>query len=240
VSEVETMLGALRPEGLPEIRGLDLARGERRVTYKDAHDVLASDEEVWISLMDAAGAAGVRAATCAAQARACLRALCHEGGSPSRVLTRANRTLCELVRPAEFVAGVVFRWEPEAQTLTWSGAGLEALLVYRAAEERVEVIRAGGIVLAMFADPSSRVPYVDTTLPLAPGDLVLLASDGLTELSLPGGELLGQEAVCEALTDLAREGSAEVVVERLLDWVDERRGPVELEDDLTLVVIKRA
>jgi len=230
------MTWALRPETLPTLAGLELARGERRVAYKDAHDAFSCAGGAWISLADSAGT-GLQAARGAAQARACLRSLCREGGAPSEVLTRANRDLCELLAPEDFVACALLRWDLEREALTWSGAGLGDLWVYRAAEDRVERIRLGGVVLGIAPAPPA---FLDHPLQLGPRDALLLASDGLVELSRPSGEFLGVEAVGAAFAERASAvTSAEGLVAELLEWVDEARGACELEDDITLLVLRR-
>lgn len=237
--DFDPILNALRPETLPDIEGLELARGERRVVYKDAHDAFQSSGCTWLSLLDSAGP-GLPAAVTAAQARACLRSLCHEGLAPSEVLSRANRALLELTSPASFVTCVLLHWDPDSAALTWSSAGFESLLVYRAADDRVEVIRAGAMILGAVAQSPHTPAYRDHALHLEAEDVVLLASDGLGELSRPSGEILGWEAVSATFGERAREASAEELVANLLEWVDEERGPIALEDDLSLLVLKRS
>jgi sigma-B regulation protein RsbU (phosphoserine phosphatase) len=73
---------------------------------------------------------------------------------------------------------------------------------------------------------------------LAPGDLLLLMTDGLTETMSPGGELFGAARALE-LARAHRDDTAATMVESLYAAVrDFARGQVPL-DDCTLVVVKR-
>src|SRR4030095_7072952 len=88
--------------------------------------------------------------------------------------------------------------------------------------------------------PLGRLPemtYEEKEATLAPGDTVLLHSDGLAEAHNPKREMFGFPQVA-ALTSEASDG--EVLIDRLLKELQEFTGPgVEQEDDITLVTIGR-
>jgi serine phosphatase RsbU (regulator of sigma subunit) len=68
-----------------------------------------------------------------------------------------------------------------------------------------------------------------------PGDVLVIASDGIPEATLPDGSFLGYDAV-EQLIQRHRKKSAEDIGKMLLEAA--ARQPVQ-DDDRTLIVIKR-
>ena len=113
-------------------------------------------------------------------------------------------------------------------------AGMPPVLVYREARGRVDSVVLKGMPLGSFPE----FPYQRCTLALAEGDTVLLMSDGYLELLNPEGEMLEATRVCDAFEEAAT-GSAESIIADLRQageaWSRER----PLNDDVTLVVLKR-
>jgi serine phosphatase RsbU (regulator of sigma subunit) len=78
-------------------------------------------------------------------------------------------------------------------------------------------------------------PIVEITL--APGDVVLLMSDGLPERFNPASELFEYERAKDALRAHAH-AAPRAIAEGLLKMSDEWAKGRPLDDDLTLVVLK--
>jgi sigma-B regulation protein RsbU (phosphoserine phosphatase) len=98
---------------------------------------------------------------------------------------------------------------------------------------RIEELGCGGYPLGL-RDP---VPMTRGTATVAPGDLLLLYTDGLPEaLDAQGGDAFGYERV---RATLQLGGTPRQVHDTLLNSFDAHVGGEPLRDDLTLVVIGR-
>lgn len=102
------------------------------------------------------------------------------------------------------------------------------------ADGRCERLGQGGFAVGMFDD----VPYDSVPFALAPGDRLILYSDGVTDCRSPAGEEFGlerlrQAAVAHHEAPLAALGSG--LDEALARW----RGRGEIEDDISLLVFER-
>jgi serine phosphatase RsbU (regulator of sigma subunit) len=86
----------------------------------------------------------------------------------------------------------------------------------------------------------TRFPYCQATLRLAPGDTVLLMSDGFPERLDPADEMLGYErASSEFSAAAAAEPSGPAaVIEQLRRVAEDWAAGRTLEDDMTFVVLK--
>jgi serine phosphatase RsbU (regulator of sigma subunit) len=75
------------------------------------------------------------------------------------------------------------------------------------------------------------------TQPVAPGDVVVLYTDGITEAMDTDGEMFGDTALAELVAGLHRldpAGIRERVVREVRSFV----GDAEQHDDMTMVVVK--
>lgn len=81
--------------------------------------------------------------------------------------------------------------------------------------------------------------YIEQQLELAPGSLLLVYSDGLTEAMNSKDEFFGEERL-QALLSGLNELTAKEAGERLLTEVARFVGEERFTDDLSLVVIKRS
>ncbi|MEM9291769.1 MAG: SpoIIE family protein phosphatase [Acidobacteriota bacterium] len=118
------------------------------------------------------------------------------------------------------------------------GAGMPPPLIYRAESGEVDEVPAIGLPLG--TGLSRVAQYRECSAQVAPGDVLLLSSDGFPELLNPEGEVLSYERLRQQLVECAAGGaSAEVIRQRLStlmeDWAQER----PLEDDTTFVVLRR-
>ena len=100
---------------------------------------------------------------------------------------------------------------------------------------RCEPLETPGTWLAALPDVSDVT--VDSEITLAPGDLLVLYTDGVTEATNPGGEMLGVERVCQEI-ERVRQQPTTGVRDALVGLVRSWTAGAPLEDDVTLVVIR--
>ena len=80
---------------------------------------------------------------------------------------------------------------------------------------------------------------VDTTVTMAPGDILMVASDGFPEANNESGEMLGYQRFMQMLDDVA-DRTAGQILEHLLDRVKEFAAGAPQSDDQTLIILKRS
>jgi len=121
--------------------------------------------------------------------------------------------------------------DPATGRLRYANAGHN--VPYVSTGDGVTELRATGMPLGLLPG----MAYEEKEATLAPGDTVLLHSDGLAEAHNTDREMFGFPRVA-ALTGEASDG--EVLIDRLLKELAEFTGPgLEQEDDITLVTIGR-
>jgi sigma-B regulation protein RsbU (phosphoserine phosphatase) len=107
------------------------------------------------------------------------------------------------------------------------------VLVHRAGLGTVEEICLEATPLGALAD----CVYPERELELAPGDTLLLLTDGLPELTGQAGEPLGYPRLHELFAAAAGR-SPEEVIGHLAAAADAWRGAEAPEDDMTFVVLR--
>ena len=206
----------------------------------DLFDVVyLADGRVALVVGDVTGK-GLLAAANTAQAKYMLRTLLLEGHAPEDALARLNAYVLHdeggvaLGRDL-YVTVAVAVLDPTARTVRFAVAGAEPPLVMRRAGGvgSVVAVRAGGVPLAFL--PKWRQDGSDGCLPLGPGDVVVLYTDGLTEAHVPGGPMFGVDGVIEALADL---DAGRPLAETASALADRARafGGGEQRDDVCLLV----
>jgi sigma-B regulation protein RsbU (phosphoserine phosphatase) len=73
---------------------------------------------------------------------------------------------------------------------------------------------------------------------MAPGDLVLLYTDGVTDTRGPSGDRFGDERLM-AVVESARDGSAQEVLDAVVAATHEFQGDQPAADDVAMVALKR-
>ncbi len=143
----------------------------------DWYSVMAlPDRRTYLSVGDVIGH-GLMSVEDMAQLRSAGNAYAHLGLSPAVVLKELNRFAANQIR-GEFATNLVMIFDPESSTLSYSSAGhLPALLRRADTGEVVRLSEASGPMLGPFED----AVYVDGTLTVSPGDVLVMYTDGLVE-----------------------------------------------------------
>jgi hypothetical protein len=201
----------LLPPELPRIRGLDVgaryvAAGEGNQVGGDFYDVFPSETGWRVVIGDVVGK-GPTAAAVTGLARHTLRAAAPYERSPSALLAVLNRALLA-ERPGERLASVAcveIEPDPEGLALTVAAAGHPLPLVVSADGQVREVGRFGPL---LGVDPGHDA--TDVRDRLAPGELLVLYTDGVVEARGPSG-VFGEGRLRALLRDLAGQAPTRVV-----------------------------
>ena len=120
------------------------------------------------------------------------------------------------------------------QEIEISSAAMPPVLVYDRRSRRVEEV----LLPALPLGGRLPQPYPERTIPLAPGDTLVLISDGLPERRNPFDECLGYRQVEECLAEHG-ERSAQEILDALVDLGEHWAGGRPPEDDVTVLVVQR-
>ena len=221
------------PHELPDLAGWKLAAyyGPAREVGGDFYDFIKlPDDQIGIVVGDVTDK-GVPAALVMATTHSILRAEAPRLVAPSAVLKRVNDLLVDEMPAHMFVTCLYAVLNPATGQLRYANAGHN--VPYVSTEDGVTELRATGMPLGLLPD----MDYEEKQATLAPGDTVLLHSDGLAEAHNSSREMFGFPRVA-ALTGEADDGEA--LIDRLLKELQEFTGPgVDQEDDITLVTLGR-
>jgi serine phosphatase RsbU (regulator of sigma subunit)/anti-sigma regulatory factor (Ser/Thr protein kinase) len=221
------------PHELPNLPGWKLGAyyGPAREVGGDFYDFIKlPDGQVGIVVGDVTDK-GVPAALVMATTHSILRAEAPRLVAPSQVLTRVNELLVDEMPAHMFVTCLYAVLDPDSGRLRYANAGHN--VPYVRTDDGVTELRATGMPLGLLPG----MDYEEKEATLAPGDTVLLHSDGLAEAHNSAREMFGFPRVA-ALTGEADDG--EVLIDRLLKELQEFTGPgVDQEDDITLVTLGR-
>ncbi|HWS33632.1 MAG TPA: PP2C family protein-serine/threonine phosphatase [Actinoplanes sp.] len=201
--DVMTMQQHLLPTRLPAVDGLSVAAaylvGDRILEVGgDFYDlVVCQDDSVAALIGDVCGR-GVDAAALTGMARHTLAALLQEGASPMRAMSRLNSRL-RLDGSWRFVtAGVAhLAKRPDGVAVQWASAGHPAPVLVRHGGP-VERATGGGTALGILAEPR----IGSSEIVLAPGDTLIIFTDGLTESRDADGVMFEDRALGETLETL--------------------------------------
>jgi serine phosphatase RsbU (regulator of sigma subunit) len=230
-----TLQESLLPAELPEVPGLSVAarwrpgRGGTRVSG-DFYDVFPLPAGRWGVIVGDVVGHGARAATLAAVARYTTRTLAVLQASPRRVLSGLNDTVLNRGETERFLSAIYLTLKKKAEGLDVRlarGGHPSALL--RRVDGTVEHIEAPGALLGCMTDPG----LTDVRLRLAPGDLLLLYSDGVTE-ARHGPVEYGELRLRTLLA--ATDPFADVVVDAVISAVLAHTSG-EFADDITVVAL---
>ena len=178
---------------------------------------------------------GVAAGLLMSMAKTAIHTLSQEEASPRNVLLRTNQILVKHIASQKFMTMLYFRYDTNSRLLTYSSAGHEHILIYRASSRNVESIISGGFMLGMIPDIANFLE--DRQLTINPGDKIVLYTDGVTEARNPQEDLFSLERLIE-LVNKHGPKPADTLMSSIKEEVYSFIGTREQYDDITLVVME--
>lgn len=232
LEEARRIQRTLLPATLPQVDGWELASWWQPAAGVggDCFDALAfSRTRLALSISDVVGK-GIPAALLMSNLQAAVRAFATEAARPAELCQQVNRILCGNIAEGRFISFCYCVIDSDLGVLTYSNAGHYPPILVRA-DGSVARLDRGGPVFGVLPDAT----YEHGQVPLAPGDRLILFTDGITEARSAADEEFGEGR----LIDIAvanRACSAPALQARLSESVARFTGAA-FQDDATLIVL---
>jgi serine phosphatase RsbU (regulator of sigma subunit) len=226
---------AFIPEQLPQPAGWELAARWKtaRQVGGDFYDVIELPEHrLGLFIADVADK-GMPAALFMALTRTLVRAAVVETPSPADALRHVNDLLMPDTRQGMFVTAVYAVLDPETGEFTYANAGHNPPL-WVCASGKIERLTRTGMALGVLESGL----ISEKSIRIAPGESILLYTDGLTEAFSPDGDLFGEARLREAVQAVASP-SAEAMLDTVESRLNEFIASEPLSDDLTMLAVRR-
>ena len=233
----------LFPQAPPKVSGLRLhaACHAARTVSGDYYDFLRLEQNrVALAVGDISGK-GISAALMMATIQSAVHAQFYDGHSgrglpdvmplsTADVVGRLNRQIFASTPREKYATFFYAVYDPAGRKLVYTNAGHPPPFLFRRGGA-VERLGTGGTVVGLFG----RVSFDQATVQLAPGDLLLAYTDGITEPENTFGEEFGEDrlvAVVRHALNSPPEALADEIYRSVNDWT----GTAELQDDMTLML----
>lgn len=240
---------ALLPPSLPEIPGVEVSARYRTAERQldiggDFYDVFEQPDGSWSMVIGDVSGKGSVAAAVTGLVRNTIRAVSQVGSSPSQVLRRTNEVLLDQVEETRFCTAALMHLHPAARPEDAGGAGTVGAEVELSSgghprpflvrtDGDVDAIDCAGTLLGALPGPD----LADVSLRLAPGDAIVLYTDGVTE-ARRGNDEFGEAGIAEVLhTCIGRSAGtiADELARAVHTFADDGAG-----DDTAVLVVRLA
>ncbi len=231
----------LVPGSPPQFPGLDIAFTTRpaNTVGGDFYDAFVRQsgpageaERLLVVVADVAGKS-VPAALLMATFQASLRTLAAAPATLSELVSGMNSYSYEhSLRGLRFTTAFFAELDPPSHSLAYVRAGHNPPIIRRA-NGRVEWLDQGTLPLGIKAGED----FSATTVPLAPGDQLVIFSDGLIEAEASSHEQYGEERLLAAVMAAPAQTAAETL-KGLMSRLDSFVGLTRQHDDVTLVIVR--
>jgi serine phosphatase RsbU (regulator of sigma subunit) len=228
---------SLLPAHPPRFEGWDIATSWQpmRGVAGDYFDFILSEDGRQLGLVigDVTDK-GMPAALFMALTRSTVRASVARGLAPAESITHANRLIAGDSTNGMFVTLFYGCLDLASGDLAYVNAGHNPPMLYRANQRDLIEFERTGMALGVFAENT----YGEQFVALAPGDLLFLYTDGITDAMNAAGEPFGRERLREVVAGHCDAASQELLaaVEAALSRFTDAAAPI---DDITMMAVRR-
>lgn len=226
------------PSKIHHLPGIDIAGVciPAQETGGDYYDMISLGEQrTAIAIGDVSGK-GIRAAFYMTFTKGVLHSLSALILSPVELLNQLNRLFKENATRGTFISMIYGILEADKRKFTFARAGHNPMLVVRSNGD-TEWLKPDGVGIGVTNGDNFLKCTQEASLNLKEGDVVILYTDGITEMLNSGNHFYGEDRL-ERLVKGVRKASSEKILEIIVDDVNEFKGMARQHDDMTLVIIK--
>lgn len=242
--EIEQSLEAARnvqlsflPHRLPDIPGYALAAWWQpaEAVGGDYYDVVPLPDGCWaLAVADVSGH-GLGPSLIMASARAMLHVLSQTSSRPGRIVNLLSQTIVPDLQSGRFITMFLASFDPKRHELRFANAGHAPAYLFRKETQEFVSLGATGLPIGV---SDSRCKESASPIPLAPGDLIVLATDGTIEQRGKTRELFGSRRFCDLILQ-KQDLPAEELVGEIRSAITSRYDGPYPDDDVTILVLKR-
>ncbi|MDD4239217.1 MAG: SpoIIE family protein phosphatase [Desulfotomaculaceae bacterium] len=196
---------------------------------------LIGENKLAVIIADVSGK-GIPAALFMMISKTLIKDLALTGITPAEVFTKANNSLCENNDTMMFVTAFMGLLDCKSGKLSYVNAGHNPPLIKKAAGGTERLPVKPGLVLAGMED----FKYVEQEIILAPGDVLFMYTDGVTEACNQALELYSDNRLLDELNSDALEArsTAADIIEYVLQTVMNFADGAEQADDITMLALE--
>lgn len=229
----------LLPRTLPVVQGLDIYANSRPAYQVggDFFDFIQAEGRPFIFSAGDVTGKGLSAALLMTMTRSALhsKAQFMPSPTPEAVMRQSNEDLYnDFTRVGVFATVFVGQYEPGSQKMVYANAG-HAPVIYRPHDGEPVLLRADSTAIGILPVNPSR----NQVLRMAPNDLLIVATDGFSDVRDPSDDLFGIDRLME-LVDRLHAGTAREIAAGMFEEADRFGHGRQQDDDQTLIVIKGA
>jgi phosphoserine phosphatase RsbU/P len=222
------------PLQAPELPGIDMAglNIPSRLVSGDYYDYIKIVDGQWGLVIGDVSGKGIPAALIMASFRASLLAEIRNNYAISVIMSKVSQLLWESTSSHQFVTAFYGVLDLQKSLLTYSNAGHNPGLILHP-DGSITSLETGGLVLGAFPDTTFQESFIGLT----PGDLLVLYTDGVTEIYSEEGEEFGVERLqklAEAHRNLTSREISLKIKEEILNFAPDHA----IQDDFTLLILK--
>ncbi len=181
---------------------------------------------------------GLPSALLMTTARAFVRERIANSGNTAEIVTDVNRHLVRDVDGTHrFMSMFYCEVDPVDHLLRWTRAGHDPAFIYDPVVDAFDELAGPGMPLPLGVLEETR--YEESLRAVAPGQLIVIGTDGIWETRNTQGEYFGKNRLMNLVGANAAE-PPHIIVAAVLEQLNVFRGDLPVEDDATLVVVKMA
>jgi hypothetical protein len=153
--------------------------------------------------------------------------------SPSFILDKINKRIIDLWGEGAWYSTLFYSiYDEVTRELTYANGGHQKGILIRAGGE-ISLLEAGGFPVGIFANNA----WEERKVALAPGDRIILFTDGVSEARDPEGKLYTLQRFLDKLEE-QKKSSLDVMLEAILNDVRSHAGPYFESDDVAVVMME--
>jgi serine phosphatase RsbU (regulator of sigma subunit) len=230
----------LLPDEIPIVKGYAIAAlcEPAKEVGGDYYDFIKiGADKIGIVIGDVTGK-GLPAAIYMTLVKGIFQSYAENNASPADVLIKINKLFYQIIENGIFVTMLYGILDVKENKFTFSRAGHELPLIYKAAEKKAYSDKTVGMALGFEKGEVFSSSIEEITINLDKGDTVLLFTDGVTEANNKFNEEYGKDRIKDFVEENGNQNSARLL-ELFHEDVKNFCLGTEQFDDMTIVVIQR-